>query len=363
MSNDLDEPGSKKSGKLSKNILSEASKQFSKIAIVRTDVKRTDFPTYEAYLAERECIERSDLMAEILTEMGVDTTVIPADSHLVKNLQKLKPELCINFVDTLRGSGALASGIPGIFDLLRLPYVGAGTLALSISSNKYLTKTLLEAWDLPTPQYQLFRSPHQQLNYDMRYPLIVKLNEEHGSVGIDQASVVTNDKELKARLQFLIETYNQPALVEEFIENGREITGVVVEAKQTVKVFLSEREFEAPESGFKLVTFDTKWATDLGMQEPVEYISYDEKDENLIRNIKDDLRQAFEVLKMDDLGRFDVILDKYNHYIVDANANPSLGPVSSVARAVAANGQKFTTILLNILQRNKQDIVNSTAKS
>ena len=98
-------------------------------------------------------------------------------------------------------------------------------------------------------------------------------------------------------------------------------------------MFLSERKYLGPSHGFKLITFDAKWATDLGMEEPVEYAAYEEEDEGLVRSIKDDLRKAFEVLKMDDLGRFDVMLDRYNnHFIVDANANPSLGPESSVAR-------------------------------
>ncbi|MFZ1721397.1 MAG: hypothetical protein WAU07_02725, partial [Microgenomates group bacterium] len=266
-------------------------------------------------------------------------------------------DLCVNFVDTVRGSGALASGIPGIFELLQIPYVGADTLALSLNNNKFLTKTLLEAWELPTPQSQLFRAINQPLDKSLRFPLIVKLNEEHGSVGIDQASVVTNEKELRKRLEFIITTYKQPAIVEEFIENGREITGVVLEAKQTIKVFLSERAFETKAGDFKLLTFDTKWATDLGQEEPVEYVAFNEVSEAQIREIKDDLRKAFEILKMDDLGRFDLILDKYgNHYFIDSNANPSLGPESSVARAVQANGQKFSTVMRNILERNWRDI-------
>ncbi len=330
---------------------------FSNVVIVRTDVQRAYFATEDAYIAEKECIVRSEQVAEQLTSLGVPTQIVIADKLLAENLLKIKPDLCINFVDTVRGSGALASGIPGIFELLQIPYVGADTLALSLNNNKFLTKTLLDAWDLPTPQSQLFRAINQPLDKSLRFPLIVKLNEEHGSVGIDQASVVTNEKELKKRLEFLIGTYQQPALVEEFIEGGREITGVVLEAKQTVKVFLSERSYEVKSGEFKLLTFDTKWATDLGEEEPVEYVPFTDASESQIREIKEDLRKAFEILRMDDLGRFDLIIDKYgNHYFIDSNANPSLGPESSVARAVQANGQKFSTVMRNILERNWRDI-------
>ncbi len=338
--------------------------QFSRVVIVRTDVRRQDFPTQEAYIADLECIARSEQVAKILIGMGVPTQVIVANTKITDTLSKIKPDLCINFVDSIRGSGQIASGIPGIFELLRIPYVGAGTLGLALSNNKYLTKALLEAWEIPTPQYQLFRNPKQPLEYDIRYPLIVKLNEEHGSVGIDQDSVVTNDRELRERLRYLIGIYKQPALVEEFIENAVELTGVVLEANKTVKVFLSERTYDAPKTGFKLLTFDTKWATDLGHEEPVTYKPFTRGNNSLIRSIKEDLRTAFEVTKMDDLGRFDIMLDKYdNYYIIDSNANPALGPETAVAYAAKVNGHRFTTILLNILQRNKQDLLHTNGVS
>lgn len=306
----------------------EPKNWFSYIAIVRSDVQKEYFPTQEAYLAEHEVIARSEAVKSFLTKFGIRVEIIIADDHLSEKLRIDRPDLCINFVDSVHGSGPKSSGIPTIFNLYNIPFVGADTLALAINNNKYLTKTLLEAWEIPTPQYQLIRTQNQELDYDLRFPLIVKLNEEHGSVGIAQKSVVTNERELFEQAKHLIETYKQPVLVEEFIEGGRELTGVVLEAKQT-KVFLSERK----------------------------YVAFDSQDKRLIATIKQDLRLAFDVLKMDDLGRFDVMLDKYNnHYIIDCNANPSLGPESSVARTALANNQKFETILLNILQRNRLDI-------
>jgi len=330
---------------------------FSHIVIVRSDVKREYFPTEEAYISEQECILRSEQIAEFLEQFKVRATILPANDNLAQSLVELKPDLCINFVDSIRGSLSLASGVPGIFDLLNLPYVGAGTLGLSINSNKFLSKTLLENADIPTPRYQLFQTPRQELEYDMRFPLIVKLNEEHGSVGMANVSVVTTEKELHARASELLEVYKQPVLVEEFIDDAREITGVVVESTQ-IKSFLSERVYEKPkDEQFKLLTFETKWATDLGLEEPVSYTQFETDNKQLVANIKRDLRHAFDVLRMDDYARFDIMVDKYNnYYFIDCNANPTLGPESSVARAARANNQKFETILIDILKRNKLDL-------
>lgn len=339
---------------LPKPIPANPSEWFSKIAIVRTDVQRKDFITEEAFIAEQEVIARAGQVADtIFQEFGIRTEIFPADNDLFANLRSYKPDLCINFVDTVKGQGALAAGVPGVFDILELPYVGAGTLSLSLNTNKYLTKTLLEAWDIPTPRYQIIRTPGQEIEYDFRYPLIAKLNEEHGSVAIHDDSVVTNEKELRVKVKWLLETYKQPVLLEEFVDAATEITGLVLEGKNT-NIFLAERAFEKPaDSRFKLLSFETKWATDLGMVEPVEYQKITSLSKQTIQAIKRDLKQAFDILRMDDIGRFDIMIDQYeNYYFVDCNANPSLGPESSAARASSVSGTTFVQIMKHLLLHN-----------
>lgn len=327
---------------------------FSHVAIVRSDVQREHFPTEEAYIAEVECIKRSEIVQQEIEKLGVECSIVVANEHLAPALLKLKPQLCFNFVDSVRGSGPLSSGIPGVFDLLHIPYIGAGTLALSISNNKYLTKTLLEAWEIPTPQYQLFKTHHDELDYDLRFPLIVKLNEEHASVGISEKSVVTNEKELRAQVTELMHTYRQPVLVEEFIEGGKELSAYVLESKQ-MNVFLCEKIFPQKTEGFSLITFETKWAEDLGKQDPVVYQQFSDPDGKITAKIKEDVKLAFEILKMDDIGRMDVMVDKYgNHYLIDCNANPEFSPSGHWQQTLGPSAS-FRKVLTRMLERNKLD--------
>ena len=324
---------------------------YKHIVIVRSDVKRDYFATQEAYLSEAECIKRSQQVANEIEKLGIRTSIEIADNDLTEKLIKLKPDLCINFTDSVRGSLSLAAIIPGIFDFLNIPYVGANNLSLALNSNKYLTKTLLEAWEIPTPQYQLFRNAEQEMEYELRFPLILKLNEEHGGVGISERSVVTNDNELRKQLNFLFRTYKQNVLAEEFIEEATELTGLVLES-QRINVYISERQYESQTTRFKLLTFETTYATEYGLADTIRHKQFVDKP----GQIRKDIKLAFDVLKMDDFGRFDILLDKYgNHFIIDCNANPSLGPDEAVANVARANGHSFKEILIRMLERNWLD--------
>jgi D-alanine-D-alanine ligase-like ATP-grasp enzyme len=75
----------------------------------------------------------------------------------------------------------------------------------------------LQSNGVPVPNYQLFNNPNDQLNPNLRFPLISKLNEVHGSVEMNEDAISENEKHLRERLKKLMPTYDQPMLVEEYI--------------------------------------------------------------------------------------------------------------------------------------------------
>lgn len=55
-------------------------------------------------------------------------------------LQTNQPEMVINIVDSVNGDETLSSAIPGVLELLNIPYTGADILGLSLDTNKFLIK-------------------------------------------------------------------------------------------------------------------------------------------------------------------------------------------------------------------------------
>jgi D-alanine-D-alanine ligase len=320
-----------------------------KIGIIYSDVHREYFPTEAQYITEKDADEDARLIGSYLETLGVNVLLYPGNALLPAHLRKDKPEMVINLVDSVKGDEALASAIPGVLELLDIPYTGADILGLSLDTNKFLIKKLLEQNGVPIPHYQLFNTPGDYLDPTLRYPLITKLNAIHGAVEITRDAISENEKHLRERLRYLIQTYKQPVLAEEFIV-GREITAILLEGMNK-KVYLAEKIFMDTSDKYTFTTFEDQWFL------PGEAVHQYQKYEDPI--LKEYIKKAFDVAKMYDYGKFDVRLDQSGRYFfIDTNCNPAFGPKElDVALSVILDlyGISFYEILKRLLLNTVRD--------
>ncbi len=314
------------------------------IVIIYSDARPEYFPTHEQFVTEEEVFGRAKIIASYLSKIGFRVTLLAGNESSVRELQKYNADLVINLVDSIRGHEDLAPVIPATLELLNLPYTGAGIMGLAINVNKFFTKTLLFQNGIPVPHFQLFTTPQDPLDYQLRFPLIAKLNEIHGSVAIDENSVVENERDLRKKIGSLMDVYKQPVLVEEFIV-GRELTVLIFEGVLK-KVYSGERIF-LDGGKYKIVSFEAAW----GKEDKYTYEKFP-----LDENLKNYIKKAFEVLKMDDYARFDIRMDEAGrYYFIDANANPALGP----AESQCAFGTLLTLYNIDFEDVMKRLIVNT----
>lgn len=313
-----------------------------RVAILYSDAKREYFPTEQSYFSEAEVKDRAAIIATFFAKMNIDTALFPGDSNIVENLKKYKPDFVLNLVDTVYGHEYLSATIPATLELLDIPYTGSGMMGLTINTNKYFTKNLLEQWGITTPKYQLIKDPSEEVDIALDFPLITKLNAFHGSIEMSEAAICQDEKELDKRVRYLMDTYHQPVLVEEFIV-GREVAVHITEGVH-MKVYAGEKVFDETKVGkYKIASFDAVW----GSEDVYTYAKYE-----LPERVKDDLKTAFDVLQLEDYAKFDLRVDESGrHYVIDVNANPALGPQPdcSIGSVLSLYDISFEDILTRIM--------------
>ncbi len=319
------------------------------MAILYSDVKREYFPTEEQYLTEKEALPEAKVISSYISKMGILPLLIPGNEMLAETLRKQKPDMVINLVGSVKGNEYLASTIPGVLEILDIPYTGAGILGESLAYNKFLVKKLLQQNGVPVPHYQLYNSPTDPLDPTLRFPLISKLNEIHGAVEIDKSAISETEKELRDRLKFLITTYNQPVLVEEFIV-GREVTAILLEGLNK-KVYLAEKVFKKQGEKYQFATFDDQWKDD-----KLTSYSYQKFEDDVLSSY---VRKAFEITRMADYGKFDIRVDESGrYYFIDSNSNPAFGPKEldvAISNILDLYGITFTEILKRLITNTMRD--------
>jgi D-alanine-D-alanine ligase len=154
---------------------------------------------------------------------GHGHTVVPleATADLPRALADAAPDVVFNIAEGRRGRGREGM-VPALCELLGVPCSGSDATALALSLDKALTKRVLRGEGIATADWQVMTTGRERRR-PLRYPVIVKPNTEGTSKGITAASVVTDEAGLGAVVRALVDRYQQPALVEEYIP-GREFT-------------------------------------------------------------------------------------------------------------------------------------------
>jgi len=309
------------------------------IVILYSYAKREYFQTEEQFLTEEEVYGRAKIVKKRLDKMNYKTVLLPGTSSLTNKLKQLNPYIVFNLVDSIYGNEELSSVIPSLLELLNIAYTGSNNLGLSINADKYITKTILKQSGISVPNFQLFYNANEKMDSNLKFPLIVKLNKFHGSLGISQESIVKNKKELKKRIEYLIKKYNQSILVEEYIK-GKEITVLIIDDEKE-KIILGEERVFLKKEKYNLFSFETAWSDEE---------LYDCKKIKLNKKIKNDIIKSFNVLQMNSYARFEIIIDKKGKYFfIDPNANPAFGPLEA--------GEAFGN-LLHIYNISFESVVN-----
>lgn len=317
-----------------------------KIAVICSDVQKKYFPTLQAYETEKYALRDAKRIVHYVSELGIVAKVFPASNHLVGELKSFRPDLAINVVDSIGGVDSKAATIPALLEFLDIPYTGCNASSIAMGYNKYLVKQLMDEQGVPVPKGQLFTDDKTTLKKSIQFPLISKLNNIHGSVGLINDSVSDNETHLRKRIKSLLKEYPQSGvLVEEYIK-GKEISVFIVEENEKKHIYMSEDTFTHSKNPYTIASFEFRWIDDNPGISMNKYVS------NTLEQLA---QKAFTSLDMSGYGKFDIRKNsKGTYYFIDANPNPAFAPPESDSPLAntAKNfyGVPFSQLLSMIIQ-------------
>src|SRR5262249_22588320 len=144
--------------------------------------------------SEVEVLENVTAVAEVLREEGYDTRSVGVHRDpgvLIDAVRDFDPDAAFNLFEGSADHYVTEPYLAGLLDWLDVPFTGCPCPALLLAQNKHLTKRLLQQAGVPTAPFVLLDSVPDE-DPGLTWPLIVKPACQDSSVGIDQASVVTD---------------------------------------------------------------------------------------------------------------------------------------------------------------------------
>jgi len=311
---------------------------------LKTDYKFKDGDPPDAN-AEFDHPSTIDVIAQAIESQGYKVKKIGNAANLLEQLGQLNVDIVFNISEGISGRNR-ESQVPVLLEMAGIPFVGADALTLGLTLDKVMAKKIFLAERIPTPKFFEIRNSEELVNIDhCKFPLIVKPRFEGSSKGLSENSRVENLEELKKQVEYVVSTYKQPALVEEFIA-GQEFTVALVgndppEAMPVVQIKIDGR-FQLNNKFYTFARISS---------DRLEYICPAHINKSLEKKITDLALKTYRAVECRDFGRVDFRVDhEGSPYVLEINPLPSLS-TEDVFKLVAENiGITYEEIIGKILR-------------
>jgi D-alanine-D-alanine ligase len=299
-------------------------------------------------------------LTDALQQLGheVGTVVVDRDKDVANTIAALRreaPDFVFNIAESFGGKSPLESNVAALLNLLDLRYTGSSPAGLLLAGDKSLTKKVLLAHGIKAPQGATVFRGKLDFAGDLKFPVIVKPPQEDASLGISASSVVREIRDLLTRMDELQTEYQQPVLVEEFVEGREFYVGVLGNANAEALPVI-EMDFTGfPADKPKIASWEAKWGDD-GDASGAEYAGTKsifpvDLDKELEARMKQVAIDAFHALRLRDYGRIDMRVSPEGEiYVIEVNPNCYLEKESEFSRAAQKHGLEHPALIARLLE-------------
>ena len=260
---------------------------------------------------------------------------ISSDLKLISNVGELLKTLDVAF-PVLHGLGGEDGSIQGVFELLKIPYVGCGILASCIGMDKVYSKIVFEKAGIKQAKYEYIRKYNNQYIYvdkqfneremnlsevaqeisnHLAYPMFIKPSNSGSSVGINKAK---NLEELKSAVEYASK-FDKKILVEQGIV-GHEVECAVLGNEEVIASNVGEIK-----AADEFYSFDAKYKNAQSKTLIPADISKEKQEEVRKLAVK-----AFKAIDGKGLSRVDFFVEENTNevYLNEINTMPGFTTIS-----------------------------------
>ncbi len=306
---------------------------------------------------DRDTLVQAAAVRKALRTLGLDTASVPFTLDLPDTASALRgaaPDVVFNLVEGGEGGGRCIHYAPALLEDMGLPFTGAGSSAMALSSNKLFAKAVLRAAGIPTPDWRAL-AELEGPGASARGRYIVKSVWEHASIGLgdDAAPLVDCAGELCALLRQRAPRMGGECFAERYVE-GREFNVALLDGPGGPEVLpLAEMVFDGRwAEGSRVLGYAAKWEEDSpayrSTRRSFELGPHDAALAEALTRTALDCWRAFGLCGY---ARVDVRVDADGTpLVIDVNANPCLSPDGGFRAALRQAGLGFEEAVMRILR-------------
>lgn len=303
----------------------------------------------------RPCLETHILstvqqVEEALVERGhrVERAALQRDvARFLGRAKRYKPDVVFNLCEHVGGDATLEKNAIAIFELARLPFTGNGCLAVALAIDKAMTKRVLKAWRLATPEFVVV--PVGEEVDEFTLPAIVKPTRTDGSLGITARSVVKSMHALRRRVQYVHRCFEQPALVERYVV-GREFQVSLLGNDAPRVLATAELSYAGLGKNVpRICSYSAKWRPFTAYYRHTTPVLPARVSPKLQHALEQMAMKAFLLLGLRGYARVDFRVGRRGPQIIEVNPNPDISCDAGLTRAAAHAGLSYADLIERIV--------------
>jgi len=291
---------------------------------------------------ERQVSLRSGARVEdALASLGHGVVPLDADSNLVRLLKEERPDVA--FI-ALHGPGGEDGTPQELLEILGIPYTGPGVAACIRCMDKVLSKHLLRAAGIPTPDWVAFNSTAfrelgaadalEQIEGRLGFPLVVKPAAQGSALGVRFAA----SREDVPEALVAAFSYDDRVLLERYVP-GRELAVSLLDCEPLPIVEVRAKEEDR---------FNYEARYEIGR---TEYICPAELPDEVAADVRELASRTYETLGCAGFARVDLMLfEDREPQVLEANAIPGLTDTSLLPMAAHTAGLDFESLVARIIE-------------